>query len=62
MQRLFSTQVIIFKCLIADHLTGHRRDSQRNLIRAIRAANQLIAGSDSLTSAVRAYAATFRMS
>jgi two-component system, sensor histidine kinase and response regulator len=37
---------------------NHRREAQKTLIRAIRAANELIGGSDALTSAVRAFAAT----
>lgn len=44
--------------LSASHYTDLRKDAQMQLIEAIRAAEMLAAGSDRLTNAVRAYAAT----
>ena len=62
--KLVTGAVFFFSCIsigttiYSYNLIDQRRDVQRTLIRAVRAANELIAGSDALTTAVRGYAAT----
>lgn len=62
--KLVTCLIFLFSCvsigttLYSYHLVSHRRESQKILIRAIRATNELITGSDTLTTAARAYAAT----
>jgi CHASE3 domain sensor protein len=62
--RLVTGAVFVFSCtsigttLLSFHLLEQRKASNEILTRSIKAATELIAGSDALTTAVRAYAAT----